>query len=562
MNLADRIIVNAHYTRSVNLERDCDSPAVVRGYIPTPRTLHTLGRIAETLEEAAAPRAWSLVGPYGAGKSSFAAFLTQLLGTPGAENTRAALDVLETAEPLLAQRFRSSDDEGRAQRGHCVAILTGSPEPFAKRLAAALAEGATRYWAERIGRHPDVIEALRCLAASEQVASSELLAMVISLQDAVAHTGGRGVLLVIDELGKFLEYEARHYGANDIFLLQALAERANAAHAATLTLVVLLHQSMDQYARGLGDTLRNEWSKVQGRFETIPFIESAEQVLRVVAAVFTYRFDAREAEGIRAQASAIAEQLSNAGALPKSLVTDTAAELFAHCYPLHPLSALLLPLLCQKVAQNERTLFSYLGSHEPYGFGDSLGRLAQVGDWILPWQLYEYFIRNQSVSMADHFTHRRWMEIVTATERLGDAPEHQEQLLKSIGLLNIIGAQGGLKASKELVALCTDPPGTGASVARQLVEKSVLQYRKFSGEYRVWEGSDFDLEAAVNEQIERIGRFNLASALNKEHALDPILGRRHAIQTGTLRYFLPTFADVGSFRRLPESSDTPRIIFS
>ena len=95
------------------------------------------------------------------------------------------------------------------------------------------------------------------------------------------------------------------------------------------------------------------------------------------------------------------------------------------------------------------------------------------------------------------------MEVVTATERLGDAPEHQEQLLKSIGLLNIIGAQGGFKASKDLVDLCADPPGSAPSITRQLMDKSVLQYRKFSGEYRVWEGSDFDLEAAVQEQIER-----------------------------------------------------------
>lgn len=561
MSLADQIIVNAHYTRSVNLERDCDSPAVVRGYIPTPRALHALGRIADTLDEVVAPRAWSLVGPYGAGKSSFAAFLTHLLGAPVADNTQAALDVLDSAEPALAQRFRPEGEDDQEHRGHCVAVLTGSPEPFAKRLALALADGAMRYWAERTGRRPDVLETLRRLSNAEQVTTSELMAAVALLQDAIARADGRGLLLVIDELGKFLEYEARHYGANDIFLLQALAERANAAHAATLTLVVLLHQSMDQYARGLGDTLRNEWAKVQGRFETIPFIESAEQVLRIVAAAFTHRFTADEAEVVQARVCEIAEKLYSAEALPKSLDAETAAELFARCYPLHPVSAMLLPLLCQKVAQNERTLFSYLGSHEPFGFADSLTRPAKLGDWILPWQLYEYFIRNQSASIADHFTRRRWTEVVTATERLGDAPECQEQLLKSIGLLNIIGAQGGLKASRELVALCVDPPGTASSITRQLAAKSVLQYRKFSGEYRVWEGSDFDLEAAVQEQIELTGRFNLAGALNKEHALEPILGRRHAIQTGTLRYFLPRFADVGSFRKLPESTDTPRIIF-
>jgi hypothetical protein len=154
MSPEDQIIVNAQYTRSVNLERDCDSPTVVRGYIPTPRALHTLGRIADTLDAEVAPRAWSLVGPYGAGKSSFAAFLTHLLGAPEADNTQAALDVLDAAEPALARRFQPEGEDATAHRGHCVVVLTGSPEPFAKRLASALADGATRYWAERIGRRP------------------------------------------------------------------------------------------------------------------------------------------------------------------------------------------------------------------------------------------------------------------------------------------------------------------------------------------------------------------------------------------------------------------------
>jgi hypothetical protein len=74
----------------------------------------------------------------------------------------------------------------------------------------------------------------------------------------------------LKDLGRIadtLDAEVAHFGANNIFLLQTLADRVIAAHAAKLTVVVLLHQSMDQYARGLGDTLRNEWAKVQGCFE-------------------------------------------------------------------------------------------------------------------------------------------------------------------------------------------------------------------------------------------------------------------------------------------------------
>ena len=100
-------------------------------------------------------------------------------------------------------------------------------------------------------------------------------------------------------LASFLEFEARHYGANDIYLLQSLAEHACGGQEANLYLFVLLHQSFEQYAKGLGESLKKEWSKVQGRFEEIPFLESAEQVLRIVGSAFQQRLGKAEKEALR-----------------------------------------------------------------------------------------------------------------------------------------------------------------------------------------------------------------------------------------------------------------------
>ena len=79
MSLKSNITVNTHYTRSVNLKRDAGSEAVVRAYIPTSRALKTLEVFSYSLKADEAPRAWSLIGPYGSGKSSFASFLASLL---------------------------------------------------------------------------------------------------------------------------------------------------------------------------------------------------------------------------------------------------------------------------------------------------------------------------------------------------------------------------------------------------------------------------------------------------------------------------------------------------
>ncbi|MBL3527896.1 MAG: hypothetical protein JMN27_09750 [gamma proteobacterium endosymbiont of Lamellibrachia anaximandri] len=559
MSLSDLIRVNTHYTRSINMERDVDSLSVVDAYIPTTRALRTLDTMVEAYKADESPRAWSLVGPYGSGKSSFAVFLTHLLSNPSGMATKAAMKKLRGVDGGIAKKFTALN---KSTSGYCTVLLTGSPESLAKRLIESLARKAEESWAKKRGPSPAIIKRLRLIAERKELPStSEILECIEELQDALARIGYTGLVIVIDELGKFLEYEARHYGANDIFLLQALAEHALAKHATKLSLVVMMHQAFEQYARGLGESLRNEWAKVQGRFENIPFLESSEQVLRIMAAAIEH--DLTESDEKRASLAAekMAKVLAKSNALPGTMDETTAASLFARCYPLHPVSALLLPLLCQKVAQNERTLFSYLGSREAYGFQDGISRCQKIGDWIYPWEIYEYFILNQTAALSDHFTHRRWAEVVTATERLGDAQDDEVHVLKAVGLLNIIGAQGKFKASKDIINLCLPRKVAVDQAIKSLSEKSIIQYRKFSAEYRVWQGSDFDLDANVEAELEKLGRFCLAESLNNRHNLMPIVARKYTIQSGALRYFYPVFVDAQTLHQLDQNDAKARIVF-
>ena len=81
----------------------------------------------------------------------------------------------------------------------------------------------------------------------------------------------RASSIVVDELGKFLEFAAHHPDENDMFLLQLLAEATVGSAKPDLLLVTILHQAFDQYASGLRPVLRNEWAKVQGRFQDVAF---------------------------------------------------------------------------------------------------------------------------------------------------------------------------------------------------------------------------------------------------------------------------------------------------
>lgn len=556
MILTQYIDIDTIYTRSINIERDSDSDEIVKAYIPTSRAINTLHRISDTFGQVSTPRSWALIGPYGSGKSSFAVFLSHLMDSNDKQVTRSAYDVLKTADSELCDRFTGHIKD---TKGYLPILITGAPEPLGKRLLAGMLDAVQKYWNTQ-GRKPFIINKIKDSLDQATITTGEIMALLEELQEAVKKTGS-GILIIFDEFGKFLEYEARHYGANDIYLLQLLSELAVDNRESNLFVFTLMHQGFEEYARGLSKTLRNEWNKIQGRFETIPFLESTEQTIHILSKAFINKLPDSEHNAVVDRCKKIAAVLSEEEALPGSLTADQAAELFAKCYPLHPVTALLLPVLCQKMAQNERTLFSYLGSRESFGFKDSLSQLDSTDGWVLPWHIYEYFIQNQPAVISDPITHRRWAEVVTAIERLGDAPPEDIQMLKTIGLLNIIGAQAGFKASESIIESCSVDKKSALRSTTNLRKKSVVQFRKFSNEYRVWQGSDFDLETAVLDEIGQIGRFDLPETLEQLNPLQPIVAHRHTIENVTLRYFVPFFVDVNNYTNLSPNGGQQRVIF-
>jgi hypothetical protein len=95
------------------------------------------------------------------------------------------------------------------------------------------------------------------------------------------------------------------------------------------------------------------------------------------------------------------------------------------------------------------------------------------------------------------------------------------------------------------LALC-DQPGDQEKAWQQIIERlqdqGVITYRRQADELRIWEGSDFNVEAAIYEILEKM-RSPLAELLSSVRPLKPLVAQRHYSTTGTLRYFEPRYVD-------------------
>jgi len=563
MSLTNLVSVRSTYTRSVNVEKHKSSLESVIGYLPTSRAINTLERVCATLNDNEVPRSWSLVGPYGSGKSAFAVFVSALLSNPKSELFNSAHANLMEVNSELANNF-DRDIEGT--EGYIRVLISGSAEPLSRRIVKSLQLSCEEVWSCTSGKKPNIFSEIRDALNSNEISATEVVELLAGVQSAVATSkvvNAKGILLIIDELGKFLEYAARHTESNDLFVLQAIAEHALQPNDVRLLQFVMLHKSFEHYAQGLTEHARNQWAAVQGRFEEIPFIENSEQVLRVVSKAIKHAPEIKNNTNLFGLISDYSDSLFSESALTSSLEKDAASSLFFDCYPLHPVSSLLLPLLCQQVAQNERTLFSYLGSSEMYGFQSMLPSLDVEGGFIYPADIYDYFISNQSAALGDMQTSRRWAEVVTAVERLGDVSSQATiDVLKTIGVLNIVGARGGFKPSFNVLSTCFGREELTHAL-EELNTKSIVTLRKFNNEYRVWQGSDFDLHAAITEEVDKSkgADQSIAQLLTSSSPMTPVVARKYTIQTGSLRFFAPIYADNKTLKEGGLSSSDSKIIF-
>ena len=549
-----KIEVDSHYTRAVNVERD-GAAAGVESYILTGNARRLLRRIAETAAKEKTIRTWTLVGPYGAGKSAFSLFLSALLASRDTKHGAMARKLCKREDKPLADKYEILT---KAQKGFCPVFVTGAREAMAPRLLARLTDSLNDYFD---GKSPPVIAAVR-EAAEKNAPVSEVVELLRRAGAAVMEHGGGGLLVVVDEMGKFLEYDAETPDSDNAYLLQALGETtlARGKKDAHIFLLGVLHHSFSFYTRGLGNDARAEWQKVEGRFSQLGFSETPEQMLHLMARAIRQQFTDADKKEISRALALPAKTLYESGLFEERAFADDVGSLFAPCYPLHPLSAALLALLSQKAGQNERTLFGYLAGGHPRGFANGVKSLQRAGDFIPPWELFDYFADGGAFFAADSVLARRQAEIEDALHRLGnDAPLEQVQMLKTIALLNIVGARGKFAASD---AFMTSLFGKKAKPTLAALQKrSIVVYRKYADEYRVWQGSDFDLEDALRRELDKAPPFRLADELNNAAVAPPLVAHRHAIKTGNIRRLPLLFADAATMKENKAAQNAePRLI--
>jgi hypothetical protein len=499
--------VHPRYMRSVHLERDFNDTTSSLGYVVTPVAGDAISRICTGFHPNSTQRAFRIAGDYGSGKSAFGLALSRI----AAGYTRS-----------LPREMHSFCGRSRL-RPH---LATGDHEPLGVTVLRAVGIKLPR------GSKPS---------------TTEVLTKVNRAIGRARTKGFKGVLLIVDELGKNLEFAAQNPESDDIFLLQRLAEEAARSGSQPLVVVVMLHQGVAAYAAGLDTTARREWDKVAGRFEEIIYTQPLEQIVTLVAA--TVNVD------LKALPRPVADEARRAmmGAMHAGIYGSSAAsslgQLGPKIFPFHPTVLPVLVRAIRKFGQNERSLFSFISASEPMGLQHHIqSNRSQIEPYRVH-HLFEYVRQNlfPSISTGNSYIQWGFVDSMLASTPLGSIEE--ESVFKSVALLTLLDAPD-LPATEEFLHLALDNGSNRRAIAKAIHEmksRGVLYERGTARGLCLWPHTSVNLDEAFERgaAATRTGGDSI-ELLCKQLPPEQIVPRGHYFRSGTLRYgevqFVPATA--------------------
>ncbi len=528
MSLSNQVHVVRRFQRSIRIDTDLHDPKALEGFIcpkSSADVLLTMARHVQKTHQAA----FTWTGPYGSGKSSLVVALSAALNGNAALREEAAITLGKTVINALWEALPPKT------KGWRILPVVGQRAKPAEVIGASLVQngyvekGQVRRWTDDV-----LLETLLEIA-----------------QDQPRSHGG--LIVFLDEMGKFLEGAAQD--GEDVYLFQRLAEAAARSNG-RLIIIGILHQAFDEYAQRLSRELRDEWTKVQGRFiDLVVSVGGDEQLDLLSRAISSNHSKVKKA-------SDLSLSIANIARVGRPATINSLALTLEHCWPLHPVVACLLgPISRRRFGQNQRSLFGFLNSAEIFGFQEFL-RDATQEDLFYPDRLWDYLRINLEASILASPDGHRWsmaVEAIERCERSEGATQIHSTLLKTIAILDLFRERSGLSATKELLVASYRDKFSLSKIheaLKQIEKWSLVIFRKHMDAFAIYAGSDFDIEQALNDELASIREVNFKQ-LRALAGLQPVLAKRHYHRTGALRWFdvdLIPLSEANTYLEVVESS--------
>jgi hypothetical protein len=604
MAAASELVQSApQFQRAVHLRYDLRNSDVVDRYIPTQSAASALNYILKGAEATSTQRAHVLYAAYGSGKSLFAVSTASLLENRGtARHTNLS----------VVQRIGQIDPEAEKRAEHWLAsgqrmlpvVLSGNEGDFGNGLTRALTRAlddagldiripsayaaaldTISYWeesfpgalvsfenilwqeaqltladlTEQLSRHQssafELFESLfpRVSAGAHFNAAFERNPELIFREAAteIRGMGYAGIVVLWDEFGRYLEASAANAFGTEAAILQNFAETCNYSGESQIHLLLFTHKELQGYASALPKTYQQEWSRIEGRFQRHNISSDPDVAYRLISNALQYTDHAQVKSILDSMgAHQISREAWQFELFPGFEIGDT-MKLAYSTYPLHPSTTFALVHLSSRVAQNERTMFTFLSTDEEGALRTTIEGIDGTS-WVRVDHLWDYFSDAVRSDTGVGGAHRIWSGVEHALDKVLPDDALARAVIKALGVLLTCASQSQVRPTTELLTWVLANEEVPVVLDHLRRRKAVIQ-RKIDGYWTFTSGSDFDFEETLHDILKR----NNPSDIQLRRILENVvpapttLARRYNQERAMTRFVKGIYRWPGELEDLP-----------
>lgn len=326
---------------------------------------------------------------------------------------------------------------------------------------------------------------------------------------AVKERGYDGLYVVYDEFGKYLESSIASATESDTKLLQDFAEKCNRSEKNQMHILLICHKDISNYIdMNLPKDKVDGWRGISGRFEHINLHNNYSQIYEIISAVIEKNPKKWEAfcNEHEETFSNLAERYSTNHLLSTDKIS--ARNTVISCYPLHPSTTYILPRLSEKVAQNERTLFTFLSANQKNTLVEYIDKNTETFPFVTPDYLYDYFemqFRKELNSTEIHKIYQLASNVLKKVKK----GSLQSKIIKTIALIYMIEQFEKFPPTVDTITdtflntVCDPKEITNAIT--DLVDNACIVYLRRSNHYlKLKNSSGVDIKEEIRNRIEKL----------------------------------------------------------
>ena len=587
MKLLELVKIDNRFEKSVNLTLDLHVQDKIDGYIPTRSSVNVLDAYINEVRNFSGNRATVLIGPYGKGKSHLLIVLLSILSQTcqmsainklvqriSAVNPDAAAHINNVMEnqgqflPVLINTGGNSSLNQAFMRGLTSALTRDGlddviPDNFYTESIKMIQNWRQNFqdtymaFQKTLGKetidsfikrleHFDekALEFFRTVypeLTSGGVFNPLIDNEVISVYQSVNRIlrekyGYTGIYVVFDEFSKYIEGHTVEGFADDMKILQDMCELCNASRDEQLHLTCVAHKSIKTYGSALPAEILNSFKGVEGRLKEVYFVVSSQNNYELISDAIskTPAFD-NWVNGNRAFKDLIEETYTLKAFSSLFTPSDYNDIVGKGCFPLTPVAAMLLLNLSEKIAQNERTIFTYIASKDTNGLVRRIEK-SKNDKFVGVDSVYDYFVPlfKEEVQVG---IHHEWLKADYALSQIKNASE--AAVIKSIAIIRMINNADEIVASTKFITLATGLDKSDVQVALEcLSDKKLIEFKTRTGAYEFKNNVGVDVEQAIAECIKkRFSKADPCSVLANVVKEKYILPKKHNQTFCMTRYF-------------------------